>query len=71
MLPGLGVGAEDISQQCASAFLEDPRQDISPLRAISSYGGDSLAAMELRNWFVRTLGPNVGVMETLVGASRG
>ena len=33
-----------------------PMEDVSPLRAISSYGGDSLAAVELRNWFVRSIG---------------
>ena len=46
-----------------------PSEDISPLRAISSYGGDSLAAVELRNWFVRSLEANVGVMEILAGKS--
>ena len=46
-----------------------PVEDISPLRAISSYGGDSLAAVELRNWFVRSLEANVGVMEILAGKS--
>ena len=39
------------------------------LRAISSYGGDSLAAVEVRNWFVRSLEANVGVMEILTGKS--
>ena len=32
-----------------------PVEDINPVRAISSYGGDSLAAVELRNWFARSL----------------
>ena len=46
-----------------------PVEDISSLRAISSYGGDSLAAVELRNWFVSGLQANVGVMEILGGKS--
>ena len=45
-----------------------PVEDISPLRAISSYGGDSLAAVELRNWFVRSL-EAMGMMEILAGKS--
>ena len=52
-----------------SQVLVVPAEDISPLRAISSYGGDSLAAVELRNWFVRSLEANVGVMEILAGKS--
>ena len=52
-----------------SQVLVLPVEDISPLRAISSYGGDSLAAVELRNWFVRSLEANVGVMEILAGKS--
>lgn len=52
-----------------SQVLVVPVEDISPLRAISSYGGDSLAAVELRNWFVRSLEANVGVMEILAGKS--
>ena len=46
-----------------------PAEDINPTRAISSYGGDSLAAVELRNWFARSLGASVGVMEILSGKS--
>lgn len=52
-----------------SQVLVVPVEDISPLRAISGYGGDSLAAVELRNWFVRSLESNVGVMEILGGKS--
>ena len=52
-----------------SQVLMVPIEDISPLRAISSYGGDSLTAVELRNWFVRSLDVNVGVMEILAGKS--
>ena len=46
-----------------------PVEDINPVRAISSYGGDSLAAVELRNWFARSLDASVGVMEILSGKS--
>ena len=52
-----------------SQVLVVPVEDISPLRAISSYGGDSLAAVELRNWFARGLEANVGIMEILAGKS--
>ena len=59
-----GAIVEKVSQ-----VLVVPVEDISPLRAISSYGGDSLAAVELRNWFVSGLEANVGVMEILGGKS--
>ena len=52
-----------------SKVLIVPAEDINPTRAISSYGGDSLAAVELRNWFARSLGASVGVMEILSGKS--
>ena len=44
-------------------------EDISPLRPISAYGGDSLATVELRNWFACKLETSVGVMEILSGKS--
>ena len=44
-------------------------EDISPLRPISAYGADSLAAVELRNWFASKLNTSVGVMEILSGKS--
>ena len=46
-----------------------PEEDISPLRPISAYGGDSLAAVELRKWFATKLDTSVGVMEILGGKS--
>ena len=52
-----------------SKVLVVPEEDISPLRPISAYGGDSLAAVELRNWFASKLDVSVGVMEILSGKS--
>ena len=52
-----------------SKVLVVPEEDISPLRPISAYGGDSLAAVELRNWFASKLDTSVGVMEILSGKS--
>ncbi len=52
-----------------SKVLVVPEEDISPLRPISAYGGDSLAAVELRNWFASKLDASVGVMELLSGKS--
>ena len=52
-----------------SKVLVVPVDDINPSRKISSYGGDSLAAVELRNWFARSLDASVGVMEILSGKS--
>lgn len=52
-----------------SKVLVVPEEDISPLRPISAYGGDSLAAVELRNWFATKLDTSVGVMEILSGKS--
>lgn len=52
-----------------SKVLVVPEEDISPLRPISAYGGDSLAAVELRNWFASKLETSVGVMEILSGKS--
>lgn len=46
-----------------------PEEDISPLRAISAYAGNSLAAVESRNWFAGKLDASVGVMEMLSGKS--
>ena len=52
-----------------SKVLVVSEEDISPLRPISAYGGDSLAAVELRNWFASKLETSVGVMEILSGKS--
>ncbi|KAL8919077.1 MAG: hypothetical protein Q9208_006961 [Pyrenodesmia sp. 3 TL-2023] len=46
-----------------------PAEDINPAQSISHYGGDSLSAVELRNWFARELEASFGVMEILSGRS--
>ena len=46
-----------------------PVEDINPAHSISNYGGDSLSAVELRNWFARELEASFGVMEILSGKS--
>lgn len=57
------VTAAIISQ--VSKVLVVPIEDIEPSRTISAYGGDSLTAVELRNWFSKTFDAAVGVMEIL------
>ena len=52
-----------------SKVLVVPAEDINPSRSISDYGGDSLAAVELRNWFAKSLDVSIGVMEILSGKS--
>ena len=52
-----------------SKVLVVPLEDINPSRSISAYGGDSLAAVELRNWFAASLNASVGVMEILSSKS--
>ncbi len=52
-----------------SKVLVVPIEDINPARPISTYGVDSLAAVELRNWFAKNLIAAVGVMEILSGKS--
>ncbi len=46
-----------------------PAEDVNPAQSISHYGGDSLSAVELRNWFARELEASFGVMEILSGRS--
>ena len=52
-----------------SKVLVVPEEDINPLRPVSAYGADSLAAVELRNWLASKLDASVGVMEILSGKS--
>ncbi len=52
-----------------SKVLVVPLEDFDPSCSISSYGGDSLSAVELRNWIARDLGVSMGVMEILSGKS--
>ena len=42
-----------------------PTEDINASHSISKYGGDSLSAVELRNWFAKCLDAQIGVMEIL------
>lgn len=57
------ITAAIISQ--VSKVLVVPAEDIDPSKSISAYGGDSLTAVELRNWFSKTLNASIGVMEIL------
>lgn len=52
-----------------SKVLVVPLEDVDPSHSVSSYGGDSLSAVELRNWIVKDLGVSMGVMEILSGKS--
>lgn len=42
-----------------------PIEDVSALQAISSYGADSLVAVELRNWLFRQLEADTNVIDIL------
>ncbi|KAL8722892.1 MAG: hypothetical protein Q9181_007402 [Wetmoreana brouardii] len=46
-----------------------PAEDINASQSISKYGVDSLSAVELRNWFAKSLEAPIGVMEILSGKS--
>lgn len=48
-----------------SKVLVLPVEDIDPSKSITAYGGDSLTAVELRNWFSKTANAPVGIMEIL------
>ena len=48
-----------------SKVLAVPTEDIDPSKSIITYGGDSLTAVELRSWFLKTMNVPVGVMELL------
>ena len=52
-----------------SKVLVVPEEDINPSRPVSACGADSLAAVELRDWFASKLDASVGVMEILSGKS--
>lgn len=42
-----------------------PTEDVNPSKPITTYGGDSLKAVELRSWVLKTVNVPVGVMEIL------
>ena len=52
-----------------SKILNIPSEDISNAKPLSSYGVDSLVAVELRNWFARALSAEVAIFEILGGPS--
>ncbi|KAI9744654.1 MAG: hypothetical protein M1818_002183 [Claussenomyces sp. TS43310] len=45
-----------------------PTEEIDPQRSISSYGVDSLVAMELRSWFGKDMGADIQILD-LMGTS--
>ena len=63
-----GIVREAIVVQ-VSKVLVVPVEDVNTAMPFSHYGGDSLAAVEMRNWFARSLDAAVGVMEILSGRS--
>lgn len=52
-----------------SALLMIPLEDISSSKSMSSYGMDSLVAVEMRNWLVRELDVTLPVLELLANTS--
>jgi hypothetical protein len=48
-----------------SKVLAVPLQDLSAAQSIAHYGADSLVAVELRNWFARTLEVNIRILDLL------
>jgi hypothetical protein len=46
-----------------------PLEDMSSSKSMSSYGMDSLVAVEMRNWLVRELDVTLPVLELLANTS--
>jgi NADPH:quinone reductase-like Zn-dependent oxidoreductase/NAD(P)-dependent dehydrogenase (short-subunit alcohol dehydrogenase family) len=52
-----------------SSLLVVSKDDIDPRRPIHMYGVDSLVAVEMKNWFAKGVGVEVGTTEILGGAA--
>ncbi|KAK8167444.1 polyketide synthase [Phyllosticta citribraziliensis] len=68
--------AEDATEALSHALLEKlstilmiPMDDIDAARGVTTYGLDSLNAIELRNWITRELQANLQVLELLTSGS--
>lgn len=51
--------------ECLGKLLFTPSEEMDPSKAVSEYGMDSMIAAELRNWFVKSFGTDVTVLELL------
>jgi hypothetical protein len=52
-----------------SVLLMIPLENISPSKAMSEYGMDSLVAVEMRNWLIKELGATMPILELLANTS--
>ncbi|KAH7075847.1 polyketide synthase-like protein [Paraphoma chrysanthemicola] len=52
-------------QNQLSSLLVVSKEDIDPKKPIHKYGVDSLVAVEMRNWFAKGVGADVGTIEIL------
>ncbi|KAK8064355.1 Reducing polyketide synthase PKS2 [Apiospora phragmitis] len=55
--------------QKLSDVLSVAREDVDAQRSMTSYGLDSLTAIEVRNWITRELGANLQILELLTAAN--
>ncbi|KAM0715744.1 hypothetical protein Q7P37_008258 [Cladosporium fusiforme] len=67
------VDARDVAtkgvQQKMSEVLSVALEDVDVMRSMSSYGLDSLSAIEVRNWITRELGAKLQILELLTAGS--
>ncbi|MCJ1395075.1 hypothetical protein MMC18_007956 [Xylographa bjoerkii] len=64
-LAAAGAVVADALVHKLAKILGIPREDINTARPVESYGVDSLVAVELRNWFAKTLAAEVAIFEIL------
>ncbi|KAK8103369.1 polyketide synthase, partial [Apiospora kogelbergensis] len=62
------VATQGILQKL-SEVLSVARDDVDAQRSMTSYGLDSLTAIEVRNWITRELGANLQILELLTSAN--
>ncbi|KAK6829892.1 Polyketide synthase [Apiospora arundinis] len=62
------VATQGILQKL-SDVLSVARDDVDAQRSMTSYGLDSLTAIEVRNWITRELGANLQILELLTSAN--
>ncbi|KAI4629484.1 Type I Iterative PKS [Alternaria ethzedia] len=55
----------DAIQNQLSSLLVVSKDDIDPQKAIYRYGVDSLVAVEMRNWFSKAIGADVGTVDIM------
>lgn len=62
------VATEGVRQKMSEVLSVTP-DDVDVMRSMSSYGLDSLSAIEIRNWITRELGAKLQILELLTAES--